>query len=384
RDGSVWHQTEAAQAGWRVQAHENRVVPARLYGPGVVLPGDSPESRALAAWEWTLGGFGFSGDALGEVRVARGSKHDRVFATQELDGLPVLGAKLQAKFRGDRLVMVGSDWWPHLQPVAADPALTQDAVLQALQADMAVGQVENTGTTYLSDFGHEDLGMAWLPVQAAQEGQTMWSAHPIWQVEIQGRRGVIPVRYLTWIDMSTGAVVLRQNQVMHESGHGEEAKTRRMGHVPGITQPVLPVFGQLKANVHPAYPYDDQEAMGMPHLELPLNGTSYFTDSEGLFNTDVSQEVADVPVQLRGLFATVFTNGVTPLQPTTFVNDFNNLTAPGNVKETSAYRSTNMIHDHMRTWLPEFDDLDFSMPVNIDVAGECNAFYDGSSINFYD
>ena len=67
----------------------------------------------------------------------------------------------------------------------------------------------------------------------------------------------------------------------------------------------------------------------MPHLELPLNGTSYFTDSEGLFNTDVSQEVADVPVQLRGLFATVFTNGVTPLQSTTFVNDFNNLTAPG-------------------------------------------------------
>ena len=210
----------------------------------------------------------------------------------------------------------------------------------------------------------------------------MWNAHPIWQVEIQGRRGVIPVRYLTWVDMSTGAIVLRQNQVMHESGHGEEAKTRRMGHVPGITQPLLPVFGQLKANVHPAYPYDDQEAMGMPHLELPLNGTSYFTDSEGLFNTDVSQEVADVPVQLRGLFATVYTNGVTPLQSTTFVNDFNNLTAPGNVKETSAYRSTNMIHDHMRTWLPEFEDLDFSMPVNIDVAGECNAFYDGSSINF--
>ena len=24
------------------------------------------------------------------------------------------------------------------------------------------------------------------------------------------------------------------------------------------------------------------------------------------------------------------------------------------------------------------------MPVNIDVAGECNAFYDGASVNFYD
>ena len=36
RDGSVWHQSPAAQEGWRVQAHENRVVPARMYGPGVV------------------------------------------------------------------------------------------------------------------------------------------------------------------------------------------------------------------------------------------------------------------------------------------------------------------------------------------------------------
>ena len=100
RDGSVWHQTEAAQAGWRVQAHENRVVPARMYGPGLVLPGDSPESRALAAWDWALGSFGFLGDDLGEVRVARGSKHDRVFATQELDGPSRLGGQASGQIPG--------------------------------------------------------------------------------------------------------------------------------------------------------------------------------------------------------------------------------------------------------------------------------------------
>ena len=90
RDGSVWHQTAAAEAGWRVQAHENRAMPARMYGPGVVLSGDSPESRALAAWDWALAVLAFW-RRLGEVRVARGNKHDRVFANQELDGLPVLG-----------------------------------------------------------------------------------------------------------------------------------------------------------------------------------------------------------------------------------------------------------------------------------------------------
>ena len=105
-------------------------------------PATRPNLAPLRPGIGRLGSFGFLGDDLGEVRVARGSKHDRVFATQELDGLPVLGAKLQAKFRGDRLVMVGSDWWPNLQPVQADPALTQASVLQALQADMAVGEGE--------------------------------------------------------------------------------------------------------------------------------------------------------------------------------------------------------------------------------------------------
>jgi hypothetical protein len=38
----------------------------------------------------------------------------------------------------------------------------------------------------------------------------------------------------------------------------------------------------------------------------------------------------------------------------------------------------------MKSLMPDFSDLDWSLPTNIDVAGECNAFYDGQSVNFYD
>jgi len=61
--------------------------------------------------------------------------------------------------------------------------------------------------------------------------------------------------------------------------------------------------------------------------------------------------------------------------------DFSDL---GNKKERSAYRSVSLIHDHMKSLMPDFSDLDWSLPTNIDVAGECNAFYDGQSVNFYD
>jgi hypothetical protein len=43
----------------------------------------------------------------------------------------------------------------------------------------------------------------------------------------------------------------------------------------------------------------------------------------------------------------------------------------------------NIIHDHHQIYLTGFTGMDFSLETNVDVAGTCNAFYDGSSINFY-
>ena len=119
-------------------------------------------------------------------------------------------------------------------------------------------------------------------------------------------------------------------------------------------------------------------------MTLPLEPTVYFTSDIGEFNIPADGDLGQVELALEGLFARVYTNGVTPTSTVNLVDGYNNLTAPGNAKEVSAYRSVNQIHDHMRTWLPSFSDLDISLPVNIDVAGECNAFYDGSSVNFYD
>lgn len=43
----------------------------------------------------------------------------------------------------------------------------------------------------------------------------------------------------------------------------------------------------------------------------------------------------------------------------------------------------NIIHDYMKTKFPAFTDMDNALTTNVDVAGTCNAFYNGSSINFY-
>ena len=117
------------------------------------------------------------------------------------------------------------------------------------------------------------------------------------------------------------------------------------------------------------YPYDEAEVLAMPHLRLALNGDVYYSDENGGFVTTINQSLNDVPVSLEGRWCTIYTNGTTPSGNLNFNNGYNVLTVPGNTKEASAYRSTSLIHDHMRDWLPDFTDLDFSLTTNIDVEG---------------
>lgn len=380
RTHTAWMTSEPAVAGWSVLAHKNRMLPSRMWGQGVTFDGSSVEERALQAWSWALGDFGWEDAQLGPLQVAKGPKHQRVFAQQMLEGLPVLGSKFQAKFHGDKLVLVSNDGWLGLEMQEA--LVNEEEVMASLVQDMA-SSANNAGTTYITDFEVNDLGMAWLPVLTSTSN---WHANPVWQLEISGRRGVLPVRYLTWVDMTDGSVVLRSNQVVHEAPerevHAMGTHDKQVAKVHAVLPPN--VFGQVKASAHPMFPFDEPESLAMPHLELPLGSVSYFSDTAGQFNTAATGDFPALELELKGLYATVYTNGVTPGTTVDVVDGYNSLTAPGNTKEASAYRSTNLIHDHMRTWLPEFADLDWSMPVNIDVAGECNAFYDGASINFYD
>ena len=392
RQDERWLTSDPALMDWVVVAHEDQHVPSRMWGAGISIEAATPEERAIQAWEWGLSNFGWDPSQIGETTVAKGSKHERVFAKQLLDGLPVIGSKLQAKFSGEKLVMVGSDWWPNLTAVSWGDGVSQSAILAEIEADMGVGsESNNSGTTGIAEFDWVDLGMAWYPVAEFSEDGVQWNAHPVWQLEITGRRGVVPVRYETWVDMHEGEVIQRMNRVVYEAPadkvvHSMGAFNRGTKKAPNaaLTTTAVSVFGQVKALAHQAYPYEPAEALGMPHLEIPLGAVSYFTDTAGLFTTDLSEDFLEVPLELRGTFATVYTDGVTPSVLVPILDGFNTLSAPGNPKEASAYRSTNLIHDHMREWLPEFSDLDWSMPVNIDVVGECNAFYDGSSINFFD
>ena len=97
RESQAWQASLPHAAGWQVIAQEETELPSRTWGAGVSIEG---EGRAVEAWSWALGAFGWSPGLIGDVTWVEGNKHDRAFSSQAFNGLPVLGSMFQAKFRG--------------------------------------------------------------------------------------------------------------------------------------------------------------------------------------------------------------------------------------------------------------------------------------------
>ncbi|MDA0682244.1 MAG: hypothetical protein O2781_02710, partial [Bacteroidetes bacterium] len=112
--------------------------------------------------------------------------------------------------------------------------------------------------------------------------------------------------------------------------------------------------------------------------------TNYYTDNNGdvVLPMNIGTQVR---YKLEGLYADVQTAGST-------ADIFQNLAATNSIvfdnsnstiQERTAYQAVNNIHDHLKVVFPTFTGLDSPMETNIDETGSCNAFFDGSSVNFY-
>jgi hypothetical protein len=121
------------------------------------------------------------------------------------------------------------------------------------------------------------------------------------------------------------------------------------------------------------------------NLNMTVGNQNFTTDANGYVSSGITGPVA-LSAELSGLWSTVVTGSTTPsltgtLQDGPNVVSFN---PDATLQERSAYYHVNNIHDHANAVLPSFTGMDFSLTTNVDLfSGDCNAFYDGSSINFY-
>ncbi|MCP3980566.1 MAG: M4 family metallopeptidase [bacterium] len=142
---------------------------------------------------------------------------------------------------------------------------------------------------------------------------------------------------------------------------------------------------------------DPETTVGLPYIQAEvLGGNSTFADANGGFTIPHGGSSAvTVRSPLRGRWFEVFdqaAGGATPTldQPATPPGPADFLHNPAPSQEFSnanvnAYYEANVVRDYTLSYVPTFPVVatQQSFNINTNINSSCNAFYDGSSINFY-
>ena len=376
REQSHWKIWAENNPKWRAIMSPSTGLPHRAFGPSLPFPGNSVAEKAsqFVASELLSFGIEFTGEWTTQTTTGR---HQWAYAQQELNGIPIEGGRLTTKWWNEELVMWGADWYRDVEM----PQGTELTALAMQEAASAGIQLDEWNAPVME-------GKRLVPVPGIQ-GELDWRL--VQTIFVNGRVGAIPRRYETWVDVHNGDVLMRQNRVVHIDGKismpATETKPERVVKRMGLDKPAeaMVISGVINSTVNEMYPYEASVELPLPMLFLPIAGGAVTTDLDGGFISNASGSQL-TQVELAGSWSTVYTAGTTPQLAVQFEDGYNDLNFDGlgNVKERSAYRSVTLIHEHMKSYMPQFTALDFSLTTNIDVEGECNAFYDGVSVNFYD
>ncbi len=356
-----------------------------IYGPAFAF-GDSPKESAASFISQHAGLFAVEAGDLVEGSLAGDGAHLREKMLNKETGKAkfTLVSYLQAKdgipvFRSDLRLLVRNEIGHPL--VLAESALKDLGDFQVPNnagAMPAVLAAQNTAAL-------KYMGM----VNFTEPTQVIWAgyssvkaAEPRLAVTFIGTAfDPFDARYqkrLFVADAQTGDILYDENQVSH-----------------------IDVTGSIKGLATPGKKADICEtelSVPLPYARASIGATVAFADKNGNF---VIPNAGNTPVTVNSELAGQFfrthlgTSGgavaeaqslanVTPPGPANFVFNAANTNATFR-SGVNAYVEANRVRDFALKYFPTYPVIggQTNWPVNINVAGTCNAFYDGSSINFY-
>ena len=362
RHNYAWKSFLEQNGTWYVQFKEETMLPSIAYGKPIVVPGGNAEDRAMNFIENNLSGFNLPVDDLELTKVITGKHNTYVNFRQLYQGLEVVDSRVKVKLTQDGKVnQFKADVFDI--DISIEPEVTWPAAIQAATNGM-IGEIIDVHQI-------EELAILPIPVNGAMEYHLIRRL----RIETMNEEG-IPGDYLTYVDANSGEVLSRQNLVMH-CGHAEHDESECTAPLPG--GPSLTVNGTL----HEENPYIPAVSNPLANIEIQQGANTFTADNNGTVSTGLNAGTATV--RLSGLYSYVQTNGNTPEFDVT-VNSGPTMVSFDNdatTQQLSAYYHVNIVHDYMKTKFPTFATMDTPLQTNVDVSGDCNAFYNGLSINFY-
>jgi len=359
-NSSVWKAFQGAHSKWTSLFNERTGMPTKAFGNPIEAIGSTDTERATSFLNEMNQSFSAGTILLSARPEIKTSKFTNVVFDQTFNGMKVLFSKASVKLVNGKVVQFAFGVHPNIQ-LEDKPAIGEQQARSAAQQGISsiVESIQSSAELFI------------LPVPTSES----FDYRTVYSVTVATRNSQnVPQQYLTYVDALSGKIMMRKNWVSHSNG--------------GPAKPNEDDFGvdvQVNGNLYMTNPYGTITTEGLNNIYVTVSGTDYPMGLSGGATIGVNAG-SNAIIRLEGPWSSVNTNGVTPQKNVTLQAGLNtiDMSTAANNKELSAYKSVNRIHDHCKYWMPSFTGMDFQLPTNIDLtSGDCNAFYDGSSINFY-
>lgn len=352
RNRANWQNFVQQNGTWYVIFNEENSRPHRAFGKPIPVFGVDAKGRALNFIGNQLQAFNIPVNELQFISSHRTANYEYVNFIQKHNNQQVLNSRLTLKLTLDgKVVMFGADVFSDIT-IANSGLITEEQAIEKA--------TENLDATVTGFTVVKELRILPVPQFKRNVYKNVYEL-TVQTIDASG----IPANYKTLIDAATGEVVMRKNLVSHFSP------------TPGGAE--VNVTGTL----YTTHNYNPSSVNPLVNLKVTQGGNTDYTDASGNL---LGLNTGTATFELEGLWSSVRTNGNTPSFDATLVNGANAISfdSDANIRELSAYYHVNIVHDYMKTFYPSFTDMDNALPTNVDLTTDnCNAFYDGSSINFY-
>lgn len=349
------NQVAALFPGWITVADKLSGHFTDIYGAPIPADGHTLEEKANSIISQKLGDLGVNASQWKKIKAYDAPKASYVNYKQVINNHDVVFATMNFRFTkaGDLARIQMKNYG---QPNAGTtPTISKEAAKKAAVSDIN----EITVTSAIIDGN-----WSWFPIPQAGG----YVLHPAWHFTVKATaKGSVPLVLTGYVDATNGTLLYRTNDVKETAF---DVTVKGMVYKNGTLNP---------ATLEP-----------LANLSVYDYSSFLTTDTAGHCSNLFSILPLNAEISLQGAWSTVIDD---PTGNTPFAIDYVTLGgstftypayAPASDRHVNAYYHVNRVHDFMKGYFPSFYDMDFSLPTNVDISsGTCNAYYNGTSINFF-
>lgn len=363
---AAWQRfARAAGGSWRAAWDAATHVPNRIWGSGIAAPGANanPAAAEQHARRWLADHIALLAPGAAPSDFVLVSNHVNgdlrsIGFEQRAGGRRVLGGQISFRYKRDRLFLIGSE---------ALPDVTVDLSSGQPRARLARAAMQARAGAHL----RRELALPAAPITAVDGDDVVLPL--VGDDAVYGYRiaqqlmidGGADGRYLAYVDPASGEVLAVHQQNLYATGTVLYRGVDR-----------YPARGRVDRPARRA-----RVSVGGAQQTTSMNGTvSWSPDAPLTVTTAVTGDLVTLINKKNGGIVPVAELGLAPGGNAIW-------DASANAEDDAhvvTYIATNTVKDYVRNRIdPAMPKLDEAMIANVNIEQNCNAFFDGKSINFF-